>query len=282
MLAWTILAPFSLVEIEGFVEKHPARQAAIHLVQQTTAPDDCIISKENRLHFLADRLSTPYLSLISTARLFSGLLSALEIAREADEHDCPVLVYSETFDRLVPDLRRLAAGLYALKLTIVDPREPGYSLDVYAAKLDTHGAPSHSMERLLGGSEERSDIIFKGYDLTPAPWQRGRPIYLSTYWEAQKEIDTDYKIFVHLVDEQGNIAASFDHYPFELKDEYQVVKITLNPQLTSGQTEESPELDEAPARKVSDAYPATGLIPTQIWLPGQTLKETWCCPYRQT
>ena len=87
VLAWAILAPLPLIEIETFTEKHPVRQAAIDFVQQTTAPADCIISKENRLHFLAGRLSTPHLSLISTARLFSGLLPAAAIAAEI-AHDC--------------------------------------------------------------------------------------------------------------------------------------------------------------------------------------------------
>lgn len=266
LLAWAILAPFSMIEIEGFVEKHPARQAAIRLVQQTTAPNDCIISKENRLHFLADRLSTPYLSLISTARLFSGLLPAKEIAHEAGDHDCPVLVYAETFDRLVPDLRQLAAELYALKLTIVDPREPGYAMDVYATKMNTRTPPSHVMERQLGDDPDSPDIAFKGFDLTPSPWQRGRPVYLSAHWEAQKRIDRDYKIFVHLVDEQGNLVRAFDHYPFELKEEYQVVNIALNPQYTD---QESVEVAGP-----GGSYPATGLIPTHLWLPDQTLKET--------
>ena len=278
LMGWAIWAPFSLIEVEGFVEKHPARQAAIHLVQQTTAPDDCIISKENRLHFLADRLSTPHLSLISTARLFSGLLPAQDIAREADERDCPVLIYAETFDRLIPDLRRLAAGLYALKLTIVDPREPGYSLDVYATKMNTHAAPSHVLERLFGRSVGRPDLVFEGFDLTPSPWQRGQQIHLSTYWEAQQEIDTDYKIFVHLLDEQGDLVRAYDHYPFELKDEYQIADIVLNPQFTSRGTEKSAEVANAPAREVSDTYPATGLIPTRLWLPGQILKETLVLP----
>ncbi len=59
VLAWAILAPLPLIEIETFTEKHPVRQAAIDFVQQTTAPADCIISKENRLHFLAGRLHAP-------------------------------------------------------------------------------------------------------------------------------------------------------------------------------------------------------------------------------
>jgi len=257
LLLWAVLAPIPLVETESFIEKHPVRQAAIDFVQQTTAPGDCIISKENRLHFLAGRLSTPHLSLISTARLFSGLLPAADIAREVVQHECPVLVYTDTFDRLIPDLRQELDGLYALKLTLVDPREPDYPLEVHAVKQDTQSPPPVAAEYRLGDA-----IAFRGYGLSAGPWQPGQTVHLSAYWQALGQVDRDYKVFVHLVDSQGNGVAMFDHYPFTLRQEYLAADIELNAAYLAG---------PAP---LPGHYPATGMIPTSLWVPGETLVET--------
>ena len=261
LLLWAVLAPIPLVEAESFIEKHPVRQAAIDFVQQTTAPGDCIISKENRLHFMAGRLSTPHLSLISTARLFSGLLPATDIAREIVQHECPVLIYTDTFDRLIPDLRQELDGLYALKLTLVDPREPDYPLEVYAVKRDTQSPPGS----LLGAVAEYrlgDDIVFKGYSLSAGPWQPGQTVHLSATWQALAQIDRDYKVFLHLVDSQGSAVTMFDHYPFTLHEEYLAADVELNAAYQTG-----------PA-SLPGHYPATGMIPTSLWIPGETLVET--------
>lgn len=261
VLAWAILAPLPLIEIETFTEKHPVRQAAIDFVQQTTAPADCIISKENRLHFLAGRLSTPHLSLISTARLFSGLLPAAAIAAEIEQHDCPVLVYTDTFDRLIPDLRQELDRLYALKLTLVDPREPDYPLEVYAVKQNTQAPPPVAQAYRLGDR-----IAFLGYGLSAGPWQPGQTVHLSAYWQAVEQMDHEYKIFIHLVDSQGNAVATFDHYPFTLREEYLAADVELNA-IYRGNPAALPAY-----------YPATGMIPTSLWQPGETLVETVALP----
>lgn len=261
LLVLAVLAPLPYADTESFTDRHPVRQAAIDYVQQASAPQDCIISKENRLHFLAGRLSTPHLSLISTARLFSGLLPATDIAREADLHDCPVLVYADTFDRLIPDLRNELNDVYALRLTLVDPREPDYPLDVYAVQLDTAREPDHAADLRLG---ER--IAFLGYSQTPGPWQPGQTVQLTTYWQAQEPVNTDYKLFVHLLDEQGNLIQPYDHYPIPLDPHLPVQDIVLNPiYLTDRQS-------------LPEHYPATGMVPTSLWRPGSTLVETFTLP----
>ena len=257
VLVLAVLAPLPYAETQSFTGRHPVRQAAVDFVQQTTAPSNCLISKENRLHFLAGRLSTPHLSLISTARLFSGLLTAADIAREADQHDCPVLVYADTFDRLIPDLRDELDEVYALRLTMVDEREPDYPLDVYAVQLDTGRPPSRSADLLFGAR-----IAFTGYDQTLGLWESGQTVYLSTYWQAQDTSTADFKLFVHLIDEQGNLVQTYDHYPFALDPGLPVTGIELNPvYLANG-------------NPLPDHYPATGMVPTGHWLPGHTLVET--------
>ncbi|GIV76064.1 MAG: hypothetical protein KatS3mg050_0458 [Litorilinea sp.] len=250
----TVLAPLPLVETEGFVERHPARQAVIDLVQATTAPDDCIVTKENRLLFLAERLPTPRLSMISTARLFSGVLTAQDILGEIDRYGCPVLVYTDTFDQLIPSLRTGAEQRYALRLDVRDDREPDHEIQVYTVLMDAPQSPSQPLDVPLGQS-----VQLRGVDVSPGPWQPGESIYVSTYWEALAPMPGDYKIFLHLVDEAGNQVQAFDHYPFEAQGKFQVAEVVLNPDL---------------AGEKPDGYPARGLIPTSLWQPGHVLKET--------
>ena len=76
-------------------------------------------------------------------------------------------------------------------------------------------------------------------------------------------MERDYKIFLHLHDPQGNVISRFDHHPFELGPASPAPHFLLSPQY----------LTERAAYLV-DKYPTTGLLPTRLWIPGNTLKET--------
>ena len=172
-----------------------------------------------------------------------------------------MLVYADTFDGLVPDLRRELDDVYALRLTLVDPQEPDYPLDVYAVQLHEARRPQRTQDLLLG-----DQIAYTGHSVTPGPWRAGQTIHLSTHWQAQAPVEADYKLFVHLVDAQGNAVANYDHYPFALDPSLPVDDVRLNP--AYGFAGES-----LPAH-----YPATGMIPTSRWLPGHALVETVALP----
>jgi hypothetical protein len=256
---WTLFRPIQAIasEKKSFEESRLVRKVAIDFIQQTTAPSDCVIAKENRLNFAADRLTPPYLSEISTARIFSGLLSADEIVAGADDYDCPILVDSPLFGELIPDVRQKARSLYSLRLLIEDPVE-GRKMTLYAVKMNTHKSPAYLIGRSLGG-----EVLLKGYDLTSQLWQRGQTVTLSMYWQAEKEIGHDYKILLSLTDEHGRLVHSYDHYPFEARPEYFISGVELNPEYSEGDPFE-----------VLPDYPNRGLIPTRLWLPGNTLRET--------
>ena len=91
-------------------------------------------------------------------------------------------------------------------------------------------------------------------------------MHLSTYWQALERPERDFKLFVHLRDAAGNTVAAFDHYPFTLRQEFLADDIELNAVYLAG------------AAPLPAAYPATGMIPTSLWLPGNTLVETVALP----
>jgi hypothetical protein len=52
-----------------------------------------------------------------------------------------------------------------------------------------------------------------GYDLPPGPVQAGGNLYVTLYWQAQREMAQSYKVFVHVYDGAGNIVAQRDWLP---------------------------------------------------------------------
>jgi hypothetical protein len=52
-----------------------------------------------------------------------------------------------------------------------------------------------------------------GYDLPPGPVQAGGNLYVTLYWQAQREMAQSYKVFVHVYDGAGDIVAQRDWLP---------------------------------------------------------------------
>lgn len=243
--------------IPDFTANQPARANVIDYIRATTAPTDCIVSKENRFYFLADRFPPPFLTEVSTSRLFSRKLTVPALTAELDRRDCAVLIYADSYDDLAPGLYGEAAQDYSLTLDIgtVAGDEP---IRVFAVPLDTTKPPSLPLDVDLGGQ-----ILLRGVDLTPGPWTRGQTLYLSAYWRAEQLPSTDYRVFVHLIDSNGQLALAADHFPFEVSPDFTLVNYSLNPAYLDAQ-----------GKPLPTNYPNAGLIPTHLWRPGATLKET--------
>jgi len=67
---------------------------------------------------------------------------------------------------------------------------------------------SHLLEADFGGQ-----ATLLGYDLDLSKIGEGGPARLTLYWQAQREMTTAYKVFVHLLDESGEIVTQVDREP---------------------------------------------------------------------
>lgn len=249
-----------------FDERHTERLSAVAFIREHTAPDDCLVTEDQRFAFQADRLVPPFLSETSESRLITGWLTAEQIIEIAEREDCAALIYQrDDFDEFVPELRQAAMSLYSLRLEFSHP-EKSDATTVYAFKMNTNQAPSRIVNHSLSGQ-----VTLEGVDVTPSSLQAGQEVSISTYWRAQRKMDRDYKIFIHVKDAQGRVVATFDHYPFESSPDYMIFDTSLNSRYLEGQVVE----DFA-------NYPATGLIPTRLWIPGNTLKETITITWPET
>ncbi|HUW96961.1 MAG TPA: glycosyltransferase family 39 protein [Anaerolineae bacterium] len=52
-----------------------------------------------------------------------------------------------------------------------------------------------------------------GYDLTPQMAEPGDTVRVALYWRAERQVEEDYTVFVHLVDEEGEIWGQQDNEP---------------------------------------------------------------------
>lgn len=62
-------------------------------------------------------------------------------------------------------------------------------------------------------AEFGEEILLTGYYLAREEVERGDILLLTLFWEAEREVSTDYKVFVHLLDEDGSILAQHDSQP---------------------------------------------------------------------
>lgn len=82
------------------------------------------------------------------------------------------------------------------------------NLYIYLAPRFTAPPPQTSLSVELSNG-----IKLLGYDLDVPTYQPGDTLYLGIYWQAPEAMLARYTIFVHIVDSQGRLAASWDNPP---------------------------------------------------------------------
>ena len=81
-----------------------------------------------------------------------------------------------------------------------------------------HDRPHLHLTALPEGVKE-SDAVWggairlRGYRVLPTEVPSGGKVTVRLYWHALKEVDTSYKVFVHLVNSEGHLVAQHDGFP---------------------------------------------------------------------
>lgn len=135
-----------------------------------------------------------------------------------------------------PGLYRLISGLYLLqdlrRLPVVDEAgesSPDDVVELGEVKIPMNAQaaqPGHALGvsvgpsiRLLGYDlatmDARGEIVSRGNDETPSRLsiRPNQILELKLYWQARASLSTDYKVFVHLVDDHGKVVAQRDVFP---------------------------------------------------------------------
>jgi hypothetical protein len=124
-----------------------------------------------------------------------------------------------TVVRTFVDLRVPAdveAGKLNLGLRLVNV-ENGVSLSNWLlgqvdVAVRTRSFEAPHMTHLLGTNFGNQATLL-GYDLDLTNFQVDSPVQLTLYWQAQKGMDTAYRVFVHLLEPTGGIVVQMDREP---------------------------------------------------------------------
>ncbi|MEA3309586.1 MAG: hypothetical protein U9Q70_08770 [Chloroflexota bacterium] len=115
--------------------------------------------------------------------------------------------------RLVPP-QGIPAGAYRLELAFYRPNQAPLGAPLVLATLQSPPTvsldpprPENSLQLTFG-----EDIQLVGYD-APARAAPGDTVLIALYWRARVAIPTDYKVFIHLLGDDGEVLAQDDARP---------------------------------------------------------------------
>jgi len=116
-----------------------------------------------------------------------------------------------------PSLARIYVALYTYPqeehLPVLDPEGTQAASAATFGELPVGSAisPSYSIENPLS-YDLAGQLSLLGYDLDDGLFSTGYGC-ITLYWEAQTEMAEDYTVFVHVVDEEGQVVAQSDSMP---------------------------------------------------------------------
>ena len=115
--------------------------------------------------------------------------------------------------RLVPP-QGIPAGAYRLELAFYRPNQAPLGAPLVLAALQSPPTvsldpprPEHSLQLTFG-----ENIQLVGYD-APARAAPGDTVRIALYWRARVAMPTDYKVFIHLLGDSGEVLAQDDARP---------------------------------------------------------------------
>ncbi len=174
-------------------------QDAVAWLQKITTAHDWIISDDQMLVFGAGRHTPPSLADTSIVLIKSGYLTVEELLAQTEEYRPPVVIsWSGRFLLLLPDYLAWAEENYLIQRVYDDQRRIFYALRPSADEIQ------HPLRADLGGVAR-----LLGYDLE----QESGLLELTLYWQARAEMDADYTVFVHLLDDAPQVRAQADGPP---------------------------------------------------------------------
>ncbi len=123
-------------------------------------------------------------------------------------------------DALAPSLIRVDVGLYnpttKQEVAVFDQEgQPiGNSIVIGQLKMVPRKLQQYAIDNQLHFNLD-NQVALIGYKVDKAELGSGEEIRLTLYWRAEGEMGTDYTVFTHLIDEEGNIWGQMDSQPVE-------------------------------------------------------------------
>ncbi len=128
-------------------------------------------------------------------------------------------------DALAPSLIRIDIGLYdpstGQGLTVFDQAGQPIGSSVVIGQLkmvpQKRQTPNLALSKVEGVKRQDFNLDNKvaliGYEVDKTELGPGEKVRLTLYWQAEGEMSTDYTVFTHLIDEEGDIWGQMDSQP---------------------------------------------------------------------
>ena len=225
------IARASYIRQEGAIGHQPYDSAdlnALRFIQSNTPPGSLIITDDPMLAFEAQRPIPLELAVPSYRRIKAGELASEDLVRLTEQRTPSVVVVLDRFKHLPQYLDWVRLN-YCTARAFPDDK----FIFVPCAMAAPHHASTQEGVQFLGSTMEH-------LAMGPAD-----PLRLDLYWRAERSIEEDYTIFVHLLDAAGHAWGQVDvqpldaHYPTSrwLTGEAirQTVELSLRPGTPTGE-----------------------------------------------
>jgi len=179
-----------------------SRQATDWLVANTQ-PDDYVITDGQIIAIRANREVPINIANTSRMRIYTGELTDQQMIDAAREYDPAAVIFWEKKLDSTDDFAAWVACHYDLTVGY-DERHRIYAPRPVPQLPDT----LQRLDQPIG-----AQILLLGYAWNGVELVAGAELQLDLYWEALERPDSDYKVFVHILDREGNIIAQEDARP---------------------------------------------------------------------
>ena len=188
------------------------------LLSEWVAPDECLLSDYPALNFYAQRRTTYLGAGLSGGAVLANQIRGYTLARELESQLCQgrrwvIIDVSPATGHTMTGLHDyywFEEFLDGAGFKVVDELARGQQLlRVYRAPPQT--LPTEIETPLQVDLGEHIRLL--GFHLPRTTVHAGEPLTLTLYWRAEQPIDADYKVFVHLVDDDGVLRAQEDVRP---------------------------------------------------------------------
>jgi 4-amino-4-deoxy-L-arabinose transferase-like glycosyltransferase len=113
-------------------------------------------------------------------------------------------------DALAPSLIRIDVGLYN---PYTGSQLQPQGVVIGQLKMVSQKRQTSNVKRQDFNLDNKVTLI--GYNVNKTEFGPGEEIRLTLYWRAEAEMGTDYTVFTHLIDDEGNIWGQMDSQPLE-------------------------------------------------------------------
>lgn len=198
-LSGIVFLLFGLFLPRNWQEWEPINKETMHYLQETIPADAFVIADNPYLLFVSNKLIPPPLADGSGKRISTQLLHASDIMQTAWQYRVTnVVLTNGRFQRLLPLLGWLDRVGTPIKMfgdmTVVQiPPAPAMDINLDAVFKDT--------------------IILEGATVAIRETRVGWVVEGTLFLQTTAPLLTDYTLFVHLLDEDGNLVAQYDGTP---------------------------------------------------------------------